>query len=62
MQIECYSRNKETTVYTFKRKSKTNYYANLYEKKVSDNKLFWKAIKPLLSDKSCVKEQIKEKT
>ena len=27
------------------RKSKTNYYANLEEKKVSDNKLFWKVIK-----------------
>ena len=40
------------------RKSKTNYYANLDEKKVSDNKLFWKAIKPSLSDKSCVKEQL----
>ena len=40
------------------RKSKTNYYANLDEKKVSDNKLFWKVIKPSLSDKSCVKEQI----
>ena len=40
------------------RKSKTNYYANLDEKKVSDNKLFWKVIKPSLSDKSSVKEQI----
>ena len=41
------------------RKSKTNYCANLYEKKVSHNKLFWKVIKPSLSDKSCAKEQIK---
>ena len=40
------------------RKSKANYYANSDEKKVSDNKLFWKVIKPSLSDKSCVKEQI----
>ena len=40
------------------RKSKTNYYANLDEKKVSDNKLFWKVIKPSLLDKSSVKEQI----
>ena len=40
------------------RKSKTNYYANLDEKKVSDNKPFWKVIKPSLSDKSSVKEQI----
>ena len=39
-------------------KSKTNYYANLDEKKVSDNKLFWKVIKPSFSDKSRVKEQI----
>ena len=40
------------------RKSKTNYYANLDEKNVSNNKLFWKLIKPSLSDKSCVKVQI----
>ena len=40
------------------RKGKTNYYANLDEKKVSDNKLFWKVIKPSLLDKSSVKEQI----
>ena len=39
-------------------KSKTNYYANLDEKKISDNKLFWKVIKPSLLDKLCVKEQI----
>ena len=40
------------------RKSKTNYYANLDEKKVSDSKLFWKVMKPSLLDKACVKEQI----
>ena len=40
------------------RKSKTNCYANLDEKKLSDNKLFWKVIKPSLPNKSCVKEQI----
>ena len=41
------------------RKSKTNYYTNLDEKKKgSDNKLFWKVIKPLLSDKSSAKELI----
>ena len=40
------------------RKSKTNYYANLDAKKVSDSKLFCKVIKPLLSDKSCAKEQL----
>ena len=30
------------------RKSKTKYYANLYEKGVSDNKPFWKVIRPWL--------------
>ena len=29
------------------RKSKTNYYANLDAKKVSENKLFWKVTKTL---------------
>ena len=38
------------------RKSKTNYYANLDDKKVSDNKVFWKVIKLSPLDKSCVKE------
>ena len=38
------------------RKCKYNYYASLEEKKKSDNKLFWKVIKPSVSDKSCVKE------
>ena len=40
------------------KKSKANYYANLDGKKVSDNKLFSKVIKPSLLDKSCAKEQI----
>ena len=40
------------------RKIINNYYAKLDEKNVSDNKLFWKVIKPSLSDKSCVKLQI----
>ena len=40
------------------RKSKINYFTKLDEKKVSNIKLFWKVIKPSLSDKSCVKEQI----
>ena len=37
---------------------KTNFFANWDEKKASDNKRFWKVIKPSLSDKLCVKEQI----
>ena len=31
--------------------SKTAYYENLNMKNVTDNKLFWKSVKPLLSDK-----------
>ena len=58
MQIECYTRSKETTAYTFLENVNFYYYTNVDEKKVSDNKLFWKVIKPSLSDKSCVKEKI----
>ena len=52
-----YKKQRNYCVYLLK-KSKTSYYANLDEKKVSDNKLFWKVIKPSLSDESSVKEQI----
>ena len=34
------------------RKTKTTYYENLDEKNVTDNKKFWKTVKPYLSDKS----------
>ena len=34
------------------RKAKIRYYANLNDKKVLDNKQFWKVVKPLFSDKS----------
>ena len=33
------------------RKTKTNYYANLNEKDFTDNKQFWRTVKPLLSEK-----------
>ena len=33
------------------RKSKSEYFGNLNGKKISDNKTFWKTIKPFLSDK-----------
>ena len=33
------------------RKSKSDYFGNLNEKNISDNKTFWKNIKPFLSDK-----------
>ena len=40
------------------RKSKKLYYSNLDEKKVTDNKTFWKTIKPFLSDKTVSKEKV----
>ena len=33
------------------RKNKKQYCANLYQKDVTDNKKFWKTVKPVLSDK-----------
>ena len=33
------------------RKSKSDYFGNLYEKNVNYNKTFWKTIKPFVSDK-----------
>ena len=33
------------------RKSKSEYFGKLNQKKISDNKTFWKTIKPFLSDK-----------
>ena len=40
------------------KKTKRNYYNSLNEKDVSDNKTFWKTVKPFLSDKIVSKEQI----
>ena len=34
------------------RKTKKNYFSNLYEKKITDNEIFWKPVKPFLSDKT----------
>ena len=34
------------------RKTKKNYCNNLNEKKITDNKTFWKTVKPFLSDKT----------
>ena len=41
------------------RKTKTNYYGNLNEKDITDNKKFWKTVKPLLSDKSKSSDKIR---
>ena len=40
------------------RKTKKRYYENLNEKSVVDNKLFWKTVEPLLSDKVVGKDKI----
>ena len=40
------------------RKTKNAYYENLDERKVFDNKLFWKTVKPSLSEKFNAKERI----
>ena len=40
------------------RKTKKRYYENLNEKFVVDNKLFWKTVKPLLSDNVAGKDEI----
>ena len=40
------------------RKAKKNYYANLNQKDIADNKQFWRTVKPLLSDKSKSNEKI----
>ena len=40
------------------RNTKKNYYENIVEKEVTDNKKFWRTIKPYLSDKSVKSEKI----
>ena len=40
------------------KKTKKNYYSNLNEKKITDNKTFWKTVKPFLSDKTPSDEKI----
>ena len=40
------------------RKSKRRFYDNLNIKNVTDNKLFWKSVKPLRSDKSRLRDRI----
>ena len=40
------------------RKTKINYYGNLNVKDITDNKKFWKTVKPFLSDKSKTSDKI----
>ena len=43
---------------SFLRKAKREYYSNLDEKNIYDNKAFWKVVKPMLSKKIKSKERI----
>ena len=43
---------------SFLRKTKINYYGNLNVKEITDNKKFWKTVKPFLSDKSKTSDKI----
>ena len=46
----CYTKQQNFCV-SFLREAKKQYYQNLNEKAVADNKLFWKTVKPFLSVK-----------
>ena len=43
---------------TLLRKSKKDYFSNLNEKQITDNKRFWKTVKPFLSNKVQSSERI----
>ena len=43
------------------KKAKKEYYQNLDEKNVIDNRKFWKAVKPLLSEKTAFRGKIRLK-
>ena len=44
-------RNKFLKDVSLLKKAKREYFGNLNEKKLCDNKTFWKTLKPFLSDK-----------
>ena len=52
-----YNRQKNYSV-SLTRKSKRDYYNNLDNKNVTDNKLFWKTVKLFFSDKGPMKQKI----
>ena len=56
-EIEVYNKQGNYCV-SLIRKTKQEYYNNLYHRKVADNKSFWKYIKPLFSDKSSNSNEI----
>ena len=52
-----YKKQRNLCTYLLK-KAKKDYYSNLNPKTITDNKKFWKTVKPLFSDKSIAKETI----
>ena len=60
MKIKVGTQNKGTIncVSLLRKKKNSSYYSNLDEKNVTDNKAFWKTVKPFLSDKITSKEKI----
>ena len=57
-KIKYVIQNKEISVSLFYLRKTKKRYENLNEKSVVDNKLFWKTVKPLLSDKVMGKDHI----
>ena len=51
-----YTKQRNYCVFLLK-KSKEKYFANLNEKDILDNRLFWKTIKPALSDKVMARDR-----
>lgn len=45
-------------LYLFIEKNKKAYYSNLHEKRMTDNKKFWKTVTQFLSDKNLSNERI----
>ena len=52
------NRTEENYCVSLLRKVKNEYYSNLNEKDVTDNKMFWKIVKPFFSDKVTSSEKI----
>ena len=52
MKIEMIATNKEIIVFHLLIKIKKDYYNNLDYKRIIDNKLFWKYVKPLFPEKT----------
>ena len=51
--------NKQRNIYvSLIRQEKKSFFSNLKTKAVSDNKIFWKTVKPLFTDKVQIKSKI----